>query len=142
MAGESILYVDDDELLAEMGSEMMELGGYKVTTFRNSLEALQYFQNDSSKFDLVATDYEMPKMNGAELAMTIQKIRKDLPIVMITGNAQVTQKDARQWGVDRLLRKPYNLKEIQSILKQVLSGVDAETSTGEEKNSIDPFPCN
>ncbi len=63
-----ILFIDDEEILAEMGKSMLERLGYHVTVRKNSIEALETFQNQPDLFDLVITDQTMPGMTGADIA--------------------------------------------------------------------------
>src|SRR5208283_2086732 len=65
---ERVLFVDDEELLAEMGLDMLEDLGYQVTVTTSSAEALALFRTDPGRFDLVITDVTMPEITGVELA--------------------------------------------------------------------------
>jgi two-component sensor histidine kinase/PAS domain-containing protein len=65
---ERILFIDDEEMLAEMGEIMLERLGYKVTVRTSSMEALATFQNQPDQFDVVITDQTMPGLTGLELA--------------------------------------------------------------------------
>ena len=64
---ESILFVDDEEALVEMGEELLAELGYEVTSRAGSREALALFRLDPSRFDLVITDQTMPDMTGVQL---------------------------------------------------------------------------
>ena len=63
-----ILLVDDADLLVEMGASMLQRLGYEVHAVRDSLEALEIFRQDPTRFDLVITDQTMPRLTGTELA--------------------------------------------------------------------------
>lgn len=121
MANESILLVDDDELMLGLCAEILEIGGYKVTSFKCGLDAFYLFQQDASKFDLLITDYNMPKITGGELAVNILEIRNDLPIILVTGCHHVTDSNLHHWGIDAMLRKPYRVIEIISLVRNVLT---------------------
>ncbi len=66
---ERILFVDDEQMLVEMGKKMLEKLGYSVTTRTSSLEALETFQNMPDQFDIVITDLTMPGITGLDLQM-------------------------------------------------------------------------
>ncbi len=82
---ERILFIDDEELLAEMGQDMLERLGYHVTVRRSSLDALATFQNTPNDFDIVITDQTMPDMTGSDLARRMMQIRTEVPIILCTG---------------------------------------------------------
>ncbi len=118
---ERVLFVDDEEALAEMGKETLEELGYHVTVRTSSAEALALFRSDPSKFDLVITDQTMPEMAGAELAREILTIRPDMPIIMCTGFSYVVDADsARAAGIEAFVMKPLTKKEIGRTVRKVL----------------------
>lgn len=69
---EKILFVDDEESLAEIWSQMLIQYGYKVTLMTNSREALELITANPHQFDLVITDQTMPELTGKEL---IEKLK-------------------------------------------------------------------
>ena len=89
LGNERILFVDDENILVEMGQAMLEQLGYEVTIRTSSLEALTTFQNQSDQFDVVITDQTMPGMTGMDLARQMLRIRPDIPIILCTGYSTV-----------------------------------------------------
>ena len=77
---ERILLADDEAVLAEMGKQMLEHLGYRVTVRTDSSDALNTFQSHPQDFDLVISDRTMPRMTGFELAERIRPIRPDIPM--------------------------------------------------------------
>ncbi|MGD8845600.1 MAG: response regulator [Desulfobacteraceae bacterium] len=119
---ERILFVDDEDTLADLGKQMIEFLGYRVTARVNSLEALTLFQKDPHAFDLVITDLVMPGMSGDELARNILAIRPDIPVILITGFAeQVTTEKAASIGVKKLVTKPIVMKDIAKLIRDALA---------------------
>jgi PAS domain S-box-containing protein len=118
---ESILYVDDERALAEIGKQMLERLGYRVTTRRNSLDALSDFISEPYRFDLVITDMTMPHLTGIELARKLLKIRPQLPIILCTGySEQVSDRKAQAHGIKAFLMKPLQLQELAQKIREVL----------------------
>ncbi len=118
---EKILFVDDDEILTDMGKNMLTRLGYDVTVTNSSFEALEIFQNEPEKFDLVITDQTMPNMTGADLARRFLQIRADIPIILCTGfSTIISEKKAREIGVKEFLMKPISKKEISGLIRKVL----------------------
>jgi PAS domain S-box-containing protein len=118
---ERILLVDDEEALADLGGKTLERLGYSVKTFTSSLRALKYFKAHWEEFDLVITDYTMPKMTGVSLAKEILGIRPGLPIIITTGFSQpLTGEKVRSLGIKRVLRKPLRANRMAQVVREVL----------------------
>ena len=118
-----ILFVDDEQILVEMGQTLFERLGYQVTTRTSSLEALATFQSNPHQFDVVLTDQTMPGMTGLDLARRMLQIRPDLPIILCTGYSKlVDEEQARACGIKGFAFKPLVKKEIGELIKKVLDG--------------------
>lgn len=116
-----ILFVDDEELLAEMGGEMLARLGYNVTTRRSSLAALATFQERPTDFDLVITDQTMPDMTGLDLARRLLRIRPDIPIILCTGYSNlVDEKKAKSCGIKEFALKPLTRSMVAKLVRKVL----------------------
>jgi CheY-like chemotaxis protein len=120
---ERILFIDDEEMLAEMGKIMLERLGYKVTVRSSSLEALAAFQSQPDQFDAVITDQTMPGLTGVELARRMLRIRPDIPIILCTGYSNlVNEEQAKALGIKGFIMKPMAKKDIAQLLREVLDG--------------------
>jgi len=118
---ERILFVDDEELVVEMGKEMLESLGYKVTFAVRPTDALSLFSKDPKGFDLVITDQTMPDMTGLTLAQKMLKKRKVLPIILCTGHSEaVSAEKAQEVGIRAFLMKPVMKKEMAETVRRVL----------------------
>ncbi len=123
LGNERILFIDDEEILAEMGQAMLERLGYRVTVRRNSIEALNTFQNQPDKFDLVITDQTMPGMTGSDLARRMLQIRPGIPIILCTGySTLVSEEKAKGVGIKGFAMKPLAKKDIAALIREVLDG--------------------
>jgi CheY-like chemotaxis protein len=83
---EKILLVDDYAGVAKVVRQMLLHLGYHVISYTSSIEAFEDFKADPGKFDLVLTDFDMPKMNGYQSAQKIMVIRPSIPVIINTGN--------------------------------------------------------
>ncbi|SHO43433.1 transporter substrate-binding domain-containing protein [Desulfopila aestuarii] len=118
---ECILLVDDEEMLATMGKNMLERLGYQVTTRTNGIEALNTFQNHPDRFDLIITDQTMPGMQGIDLARRVLQIRPDLPVILCTGySSSITEQKAKATGIKGFAMKPLVKKELAILVRKVL----------------------
>ncbi len=118
---ERILFVEDEEALAEMGQRMLEELGYKVTITTSSIEALALFKSNPSKFDLVVTDQTMPEMTGIDLAKEILAVRARTPLIICTGFSQLVDAEAAtQAGIGAFAMKPLTKGEMAKTIRKVL----------------------
>ena len=118
---EHILFIDDEEILNEMGKIMLERLGYRVTASNNSTEALAFFAQQPETIDLVITDMTMPGMTGIELAQRILQIRPEMPIILCTGySSLISEERAKSLGIKGFALKPMAKKDISTIIREVL----------------------
>ncbi len=118
---ERVLFIDDEELLAEMGKDMLERLGYHVTVRRSSIEALTTFQNTPDEFDIVITDQTMPEMTGSDLARRMMQIRPDIPIILCTGYSNlIDEQSAKGMGIKEFSLKPLTKDKIAKLIRKVL----------------------
>jgi signal transduction histidine kinase/ActR/RegA family two-component response regulator len=118
---ERILFIDDEEYIADMGKDMLERIGYSVTIRKSSLDALEKFQNKPDLFDLVITDQTMPGMTGVDLAKRMLLIRPDIPIILCTGySTTISEEKAKTIGIKEFAYKPILTKDIAKLIRKVL----------------------
>jgi CheY-like chemotaxis protein len=105
--GQTVLLVDDERDLVQIGEEMLASLGFEPVGFENGDTALGAFRADPQRFDLVLTDEVMPTMTGTELARAVHQLRPGLPIVLMTGYAGPVAIDSMQdIGIREIIRKP------------------------------------
>jgi PAS domain S-box-containing protein len=118
---ETILLVDDEEGLLKAVKERLEHLGYDVSATTSSPEALDLFRQQPQHFDLVITDYTMPKMTGVDLAQEIAQTRSDIPIMLCTGfSERINEDSARNMGISAFIMKPVSLRDIAEQIRKVL----------------------
>ncbi|MFI5280744.1 MAG: PAS domain S-box protein [Gemmatimonadales bacterium] len=119
--GQRVLFVEDDKMLAEMGEARLHSLGYVVTTETSSEHALETFRARPAEFDIVVTDYLMPRMVGLDLARAVHGIRPDIPIVMMTGFIEeLPEETIRSAGVRKMLTKPATILQLGEVLHGLL----------------------
>lgn len=118
---ETVLLVDDEPAIADVGQKMLASLGYRVHKMTSSVEALTFFRSRASEIDLVLTDMTMPEMSGDQLSLEILKIRPDIPIVLCTGYSQhISESSARALGVRSFLRKPVQIKQLAESIRAAI----------------------
>lgn len=124
---ENILFVDDEEIIAEMSKVMLERLGYNVTVRTSSIKAFETFNNHHEQFDLIITDQTMPGMTGADLARRMLQIRPDIPVILCTGFSSIISKeDAEMIGIKGFAYKPLSQRDIAGLIRKVLGDESAK----------------
>ena len=122
---ERILFVDDEEMLLQMGMKLLEQLGYRVAAVSSGLEALSLFGENPDQFDLIITDYTMPNLTGEQLARECLKIRPDIPILLCTGfNRQIDERKAREIGIREFVMKPLSLRSFGEAIRRAITPSD------------------
>ncbi len=118
---ETILFVDDEEALADMSKIILEKLGYTVHTSTNPEQALSLFKADPNYFDLVISDMTMPHMSGVKLSEELKKVQKDVSIIICTGHTSlIDEEEAKNIGISALAMKPIMMSEIAKLIRSVL----------------------
>ncbi len=120
---ESILFVDDDPALAELGSKLLTTLGYKVVTQTDPRKALKAFLDQPQSFDLIITDMIMPGLTGKKLAHEILKNRPNMPVIVCTGFSDLVGVDQlTEAGIKGVLYKPITIYHLAQVIRQTLEG--------------------
>jgi signal transduction histidine kinase/CheY-like chemotaxis protein len=115
----TILVVDDEEDVRDVAVAHLDALGYRTYTAANGAAAMEIIAADKT-IDAVLADYAMPGMTGADLARMALATRPDLPIIMVTGHADLAKIDKQVKGVV-LLKKPYRQHELAGCVETVLA---------------------
>jgi CheY-like chemotaxis protein len=111
----SILLVDDNKLGLSARKSVLEELGHRIVTAANGVDALEQFGD--RKFDLVITDYKMPRMDGLELIVGLRKIAPDLPVILISGFVDSLGLSEGSTGADVVIQKSAN--EVSHLVRAV-----------------------
>ena len=116
-----ILVIDDEEVLLDLVSEVLEDHGFIVTALTSAPHARDVFLGRPSAFDLVVADELMPELSGTDLAKEILAIRPDIPVILYTDYPEVSsEKRAKAIGVRAILKKSSRTEELALCIKHVL----------------------
>jgi PAS domain S-box-containing protein len=119
---ERIMFIDDEETIAELGRRILESLDYQVTVLTDPVAAMDTFRRQPQDFDLVVTDFTMPKMTGLELAEDMMKIRPDIPIILCTGFSEnLSRKKVLKMGVAEYLVKPITPSVLSNVIRSILT---------------------
>ena len=120
-----ILVVDDEECIRDLLRELLESEHCAVSTAAGGHEALALFE--SREFDAVFTDVGMPGMSGWELAGTIRRQSKEIPIAVITGWGEaVGSNEQKEAGVNWVIAKPFTADRIFELVREIIAQREVE----------------
>jgi CheY-like chemotaxis protein/PAS domain-containing protein len=114
----NILAIDDQKIIRDLLESIMQGLGHDIKVASSGKEGLALFQQDG--FDLVITDLGMPEMSGWEVSQRVKEIRKETPVVMITGwGVSFDSEKIKEFGVDYLLPKPFKVEQLSKLIEQI-----------------------
>ncbi|MGD9175712.1 MAG: PAS domain-containing protein [Desulfobacterales bacterium] len=120
---ETVLLVDDEDMIIDVGTRMLKKLGYQVFIARDGQEAIEIFKKHPEEIDLVVLDMIMPKMGGGETYDRIKKIKPDVKVLLSSGfsiNGQASEILNR--GCNGFIQKPFNLQNLSQNLRAMLEG--------------------
>ncbi len=118
---ETILLVDDEELIIDVGKSILEKLGYRAIAARSGPEAIQEITDMGNEIDLVLMDMIMPGMDGGNCFDLIRQIEPDIPIILSSGYALTGQAEKiMHKGCNGFIQKPYNISELSQKIRKVL----------------------
>jgi PAS domain S-box-containing protein len=118
---ETILLVDDEESLCDIGSQILTRAGYTVLTATNGKDALNLYGKKRSDISLVLLDLIMPEMGGKECFQELVNINPKVRVILSSGFlSNGTTEEARVFGFRGFVEKPYNMRQLLHMVREVL----------------------
>lgn len=116
-----ILYAEDDILLNELTTELLRGEGFYCTSVHNGVEAQQVLQKED--FDLLLTDLQMPKMDGADLLLWCRKHDFHFPVIFVTGNPEQIEAGitALKDCCTSILAKPLSFDDLLKAIENTMA---------------------
>jgi two-component system cell cycle sensor histidine kinase/response regulator CckA len=118
---ETILIIDDEEMILEVGRQMLENLGYRVLTADSGAQALDAYRRNRGKIDLVILDMVMPRMSGGRVFEALRQMDPQVLILLSSGysvNGQAMEILRR--GCQGFIQKPFSIKDLALKLREVL----------------------
>jgi PAS domain S-box-containing protein len=131
--GQHLLYVDDDPVMVIMVECLLQRMGYRVTAVDDPRRALILATTLDAAVDLVIADFNMPELSGIDLANELNRIRPELPVLIITGYVtENLRREAQLAGVRHVLQKEYLLDRLGELVGQTLRERSVTSAMGQE----------
>lgn len=118
---ETILLVDDEDVIIEVARDMLEILGYKVLTAQKGRDAVDIYARLKDEIDLVIQDMVMPGMNGAEVFTALKELNPKVKVILASGYVMNKQIEAvMEQGCRAFMPKPFRLEDLSAKVRQVL----------------------
>lgn len=115
-----LLFVDDDQLVRQSWSVLLERKGWNVTRARDGEEAWSYLVQSAQRWDVVLTDLSMPRLDGVGLGQRIRSMDQPPPVVLLSGNLDEADDAALNALFAAVLRKPIEVPDLDAVLDRVV----------------------
>jgi len=118
--GRRVLLLDDEPALARGVKQLLKRLGYRVSVFDSAEAALEALRAGPEQFDLVLTDFNMRGHSGLEVARAVTALRKELPVLLVSGFlSDDVRRAAAEAGVRGLLSKPFSVEELSALVDEL-----------------------
>jgi two-component system cell cycle sensor histidine kinase/response regulator CckA len=121
----TILLVDDEEMIIDVGSQVLKKLGYEILTARHGKEAVEVYQQNRQRIAIVILDLTMPEMGGGETYDRLKEIDPDVKVLLSSGyslGGQATEILNR--GCDGFIQKPFSMRDLSQKLRQIIDQPD------------------
>lgn len=114
-----LLYAEDDSMVREAWSTLLERHGWKVTRAQDGEQAWELYQDLQGRWDAVLTDLSMPKMTGLQLALSIGASTSPPPMILMSGQISADiERQLKEVGFSAVLHKPVDKDELLRVLNE------------------------
>ena len=120
----TILFVDDEEVILEVGEKFLNVLGYKVLTAQSGMEAIEVFKKHRDSIDLVLLDMIMPNMGGGEVYDRLKEISPDVKVLLSSGysvDGEATKILER--GCNGFIQKPFDIMQLSQSIRAILKKI-------------------
>ncbi|MGA8239783.1 MAG: response regulator [Desulfobacterales bacterium] len=117
----TVLLVDDEEVVLDVGVRMLQHFGYAVLPAANGHEAMQIYTENKAKIDLVILDMVMPDMGGRVVYDRLKQCNSDVKVLLSSGYSLSGEAaEIMKSGCNGFIQKPFNIKELTTQIDQIL----------------------
>ncbi|MBW2106995.1 MAG: response regulator [Deltaproteobacteria bacterium] len=117
-----ILLVDDEEIVLDVGVQLLEALGYTVFKAKGGREAVEIYKENKDKINIVLLDIIMPDMSGGQVYERMKEINPDIKVLLSSGyNIEGQATEILERGCDGFIQKPFNMKELSRSIDEILN---------------------
>jgi PAS domain S-box-containing protein len=118
---ETVLLVDDEEAIREVGEELLDAMGYRVLLAGDGKEAIEVYEKYGDKIDIVLLDIVMPHMGGSEVYERMKDINPNIKVLLLSGySIDGEAAEILDRGCDGFIQKPFTMKELSGKIREIM----------------------
>ncbi len=118
---ETILLVDDENMIIDVEKQMLEMMGYKVLTAKSGKEAIVIYKQNMDKIDMVVLDMIMPDIGGSEVYDGLKKINPEIKVLLSSGySIDGLATEILNQGCNGFIQKPFSINKLSHKLRKIL----------------------
>jgi PAS domain S-box-containing protein len=118
---ETVLMVDDEDYIRDLGTTLISQFGYKVITANNGKEALEAYQREGKSISLIILDLIMPEMDGRKCMEEILRVNPNAKVIIASGHSESgSANGVIAAGAKGFVQKPYNMKQLLTTIREIL----------------------
>ncbi|HEX8678442.1 MAG TPA: response regulator, partial [Chthoniobacterales bacterium] len=124
---QTILLVEDEEMLRDLGVEILQSEGYRVLTAKDGVEAVEIFSANRDAIGLVVCDLGLPRMGGRDVFMKLKEMKPSVRAIVVSGYIEPAQRsEILKAGVIDTVQKPYDFGELVNKIQSVIGKAQSE----------------
>ncbi|MGH9810253.1 MAG: ATP-binding protein, partial [Terriglobia bacterium] len=117
----TIMLVEDEELLRELGVMMMEADGYRVLAAKDGVEAIEMFESHADEIGLVICDLGLPRLGGRDVFLRMKEIKPGVRAIVASGYLEPNvRSEILRAGVLDTVQKPYDFREMMERIRSII----------------------
>jgi two-component system, cell cycle sensor histidine kinase and response regulator CckA len=118
---ETVLFIDDEDMVLDVGSEMIKGLGYEVMTATGGKQGLEIYEQNRDKIDLVILDMIMPDFSGKDTFNALQHINPSVRVLLSSGYSLDGQaNEIMQDGCKAFIQKPFTMSELSNKIRSIM----------------------
>ncbi len=118
---ETVLLVDDEDMILDVGQEMLTAMGYKVLVARSGKEAIELYEKNKDQIDIIILDMIMPDVSGGDVYDRLKEINPNIRVLLSSGYSISGQaNEILKRGCDGFIQKPFNISRLSQGIRKIL----------------------
>ena len=123
----TIMLVEDEEMLRELGVMMLESDGYRVLAASDGIEAVEMFENHADEIGLVVCDLGLPRLGGRDVFLRMKEIKPSVRAIVASGYLEpALRAEMLRAGVLDTVQKPYDFREMMEKIRSIIGEPETE----------------
>ena len=119
---ETVLLIDDEDIIIDIGEQILERLGYRALMARSGKEAIEIYQANKNEINIVILDMIMPDMGGGETYDRLKKINPEIRVLLSSGYSIDGQaSEIMNRGCNGFIQKPFNVEQLSRKIRDILS---------------------